>query len=131
MNVGKVDCTVQNALCTKYGVRGFPTLKFADEESGRTYDYNGARNKADFVSFAEDGFKKAESIVTPGPPGALDAVLDSLVGYIEAGEKLLRQSMILSVTVAFIGGCIVGFAFHASLPTPAPKKVVTDKKKKN
>jgi len=48
---GKVDCTNEQSLCSDYGVQGYPTIKFFG--GGKIEDYNGARSKSDFVSFAE------------------------------------------------------------------------------
>ena len=39
--VAEVDCTSEKRLCSKYGVKGFPTLKFGDPND--LQDYKGAR----------------------------------------------------------------------------------------
>ena len=40
--IGDVDCTVHQKLCEKYGVKGYPTLKFWKD--GELNDYNGGRD---------------------------------------------------------------------------------------
>merc|ERR1712088_809125 len=55
--LAKIDCTVEKALATKYGVKGYPTLKFF--KNGKPVDYAGPREAAGIVSWLE---KK------PGPP---------------------------------------------------------------
>ena len=41
--IGKVDCTVEKALCTHFDVHGFPTLKMFHEDHMR--EYKGSPNK--------------------------------------------------------------------------------------
>lgn len=46
VHVGQVDCVRSKALCSRYGVRGFPTLKhFSPGEEGKAEvrDYSGSR----------------------------------------------------------------------------------------
>ena len=42
--LAKIDCTVEKALGTKYGVKGYPTLKFF--KNGKPVDYAGPREAA-------------------------------------------------------------------------------------
>lgn len=51
MAIGKIDCTTSKKLCTKYEVRGYPTMKFALD--GDVYDYPGNRDEASIVAFAQ------------------------------------------------------------------------------
>jgi hypothetical protein len=51
MAIGKVDCTKHKPLCNEFGVRGFPTLKYAMR--GEFFDYSGGRDEASIVAFAE------------------------------------------------------------------------------
>lgn len=41
--IAEVDCTVESEVCGKYGVGGYPTLKFFMD--GKVHDYDGAREK--------------------------------------------------------------------------------------
>jgi len=47
--LAKVDCTVNQAICSKYGVSGYPTLKMF--RSGQPSDYNGPRQEDGIVKF--------------------------------------------------------------------------------
>lgn len=49
IKLGKVDATVENELAQKYGVRGYPTLKFF--KNGQESEYNGPRQAEGIVSW--------------------------------------------------------------------------------
>jgi thioredoxin-like negative regulator of GroEL len=49
INVGKVDCTVETVTCSKYKIRGYPTLKFVQGDSA--IDYRGQRSAEAVTSF--------------------------------------------------------------------------------
>jgi len=51
--VADVDCTTSGkSLCTKHGVRGYPTIKYGDPADLK--DYRGGRSFADLKKFADD-----------------------------------------------------------------------------
>merc|ERR1711892_87925 len=53
-NIGAVDCTVHKELCSKHGVRGYPTiLYFPDGEKVNAEKYQGQRDLGALVSFLE------------------------------------------------------------------------------
>lgn len=51
IKLGKVDATVEPELAEKYGIRGYPTLKFF--RSGSQVDYTGGREQDTIVSWLE------------------------------------------------------------------------------
>jgi len=52
VRVGAVDCDVHKALCGKYDVKGFPTIKhFGEDKSGSPKDYQGAREAGPIVAY--------------------------------------------------------------------------------
>jgi len=51
VKLAKVDATVHAALGQKYGVQGYPTLKFF--RSGSPIDYEGGRKAAEIISWVE------------------------------------------------------------------------------
>jgi len=51
--VADVDCTAEGKeLCTKEGVKGFPTLKYGDPNN--LEDYKGGRDYDDLLTFAKE-----------------------------------------------------------------------------
>ena len=55
MKLAAVDATVNQVLASRYGIRGFPTIKiFQKGES--PVDYDGGRTRSDIVSRALDLF---------------------------------------------------------------------------
>jgi len=51
--VADVDCTADGkALCTKVGVKGYPTLKYGDPNN--LEDYKGGREYDDLLTFAQE-----------------------------------------------------------------------------
>lgn len=53
--IGDVDCTVEKDVCSKYGVRGYPTIKYFSGSTGATGDdYSGGRDFNDLKKFADE-----------------------------------------------------------------------------
>lgn len=49
--LAKVDCTVENDLCSQYNVRGYPTIIFF--KNGNQKEYDGPRTSAGIVSWLD------------------------------------------------------------------------------
>jgi len=49
-----VDCTKEQSLCGKYGVKGYPTIKYFDGSSAEGTDYKGGRSYDDLKKFVEE-----------------------------------------------------------------------------
>ena len=53
--IGDVDCTKEQDLCQKYGVQGYPTIKYFTAETPETgSDYSGGRDFDGLKKFVED-----------------------------------------------------------------------------
>lgn len=53
--IGNVDCTVEKDLCSKYGVRGYPTIKYFTGSTAADGDkYEGGRTFDDLKKFADE-----------------------------------------------------------------------------
>jgi protein disulfide-isomerase A6 len=49
--IAKVDCDEHKDLASKYGVSGYPTIKFFPKDNKEGEAYNGGRSPKDFVEF--------------------------------------------------------------------------------
>lgn len=53
--IGDVDCTVEKSLCSKYGVKGYPTIKYFTGDTAADGDkYEGGRDYESFKKFADE-----------------------------------------------------------------------------
>jgi len=53
--VADVDCTVEQDVCSDYGVQGYPTIKyFTAETDAKGADYSGGRTFDDLKQFVSD-----------------------------------------------------------------------------
>jgi len=50
--VGKVDCTVHQDVCQKFGIKGYPSLKLL--RGGEAIDFNGDRDEPAFLKFVDE-----------------------------------------------------------------------------
>jgi len=100
--IADVDCTAAGkALCSKVGVKGYPTLKYGDPNN--LDDYKGGRSYDDLLSFASENLgptcgpgdmdlcddeqkAKIEEIKARGLE-QLEAEIDKIEDTIEAAEK--------------------------------------------
>eukprot|EP00924_Labyrinthula_sp_SR-Ha-C_P014850 snap_masked-scaffold_9-processed-gene-0.9-mRNA-1 protein AED:0.35 eAED:0.36 QI:0/-1/0/1/-1/1/1/0/200 len=52
--IAKLDCTAHQSVCTKYGVTGYPTLKYFENGSDEAKDYQGGRSLDALKSFVKE-----------------------------------------------------------------------------
>jgi len=100
--VADVDCTTEGKdLCTKVGVKGYPTLKYGDPNN--LEDYKGGRDYDDLLTFAKENLgptcgpsnmdlcddEQKEKIETIQAKGIekLEAEIKELDDSIQAAEK--------------------------------------------
>jgi protein disulfide-isomerase A6 len=85
--IGNVDATVEKDLASKYGVTGYPTLKFFQKKSSEPEDYNAGRKLEDFVKFVNDNAEKSRT-----SEGKLDEFAGLLKPLIEIAQKFKSSS---------------------------------------
>jgi len=52
--IAKVDASAEESLGTKYGIKGYPTLKWFGKGTTEPEDYDGGRSLEEFVSWIND-----------------------------------------------------------------------------
>jgi len=86
VKLAKVDATVHAGLGSRFGVQGYPTLKFF--RSGTANDYDGGRKSADIVSWVTK--KSGPSSVELGSQDAIDKFIANdgvkVVAYLTAAN---------------------------------------------
>jgi thioredoxin domain-containing protein 5 len=69
--VARVDCSRHSALCTKYAVRGFPTLLLFEKGGHKIRKHIAGRDLDSLTAFARSGYKQApvyDPAKMPPPP---------------------------------------------------------------
>jgi len=88
--IAKVDADAHKELASKFGVTGFPTLKFFKKGSTDPTDYNGGREAADIIEFVnkEAGTRarvnKPPTAVTVLTPSNFDSIVLDTSKYVFA-----------------------------------------------
>ena len=58
--IADVDCTVEQELCQKHGIQGYPTIKYYNAETGNDGEkYNGGRDFDSLSNFVTENLSKA------------------------------------------------------------------------
>jgi len=77
VKLGAVDATVHQALAQRYGIQGYPTIKyFKAGKKGSPEDYDGGRTASDIVAWAEE-----RNVVNLPPPEVVELT----------GQKVLEE----------------------------------------
>ncbi|KAF9361852.1 hypothetical protein BGX26_011076 [Mortierella sp. AD094] len=84
--IANVDATVEKTVADKYGVTGYPTIKFFNAD-GTVEDYTGARSEQDFIDFIN---KKTGTQRVAG--GLLSPEAGRIAELDELAEKFAKAS---------------------------------------
>lgn len=52
--IADVDCTVETDVCSKYGVKGYPTIKYYKDGNAEGEDYSGGRDFDSLQKFVKE-----------------------------------------------------------------------------
>jgi len=91
VTLGKVDCTVETKLAEKFGVQGFPTLKFF--KKGKAQEYGGGRTENEIIAWLNK--KTGPPAVSVDSAEALKKFTEdrdvAVVGFIDDKESALGK----------------------------------------
>jgi len=114
VSIGKVDADEHRDLGKRFGVQGFPTLKWFDGKSDKPEDYNGGRDLESLTKFITDktglklkGSKKAA-------PSAVEMLTDQTFPKSIGADK----DVLVAFTAPWCG--------HCKTLAPTWEKVATD-----
>ncbi|WYZ38880.1 hypothetical protein EsH8_III_000794 [Colletotrichum jinshuiense] len=100
VQIAKVDADAERDLGKRFGVQGFPTLKFFDGKSDKPADYNGGRDLESLSNFITD-----KTSVRPRkkytPPSAVNMLSDETFNAIIGSDKAL----FVAFTAPWCGHC--------------------------
>ncbi|KAI0015373.1 disulfide isomerase [Xylariomycetidae sp. FL0641] len=100
VQIAKVDADAEKALGKRFGVQGFPTLKWFDGKSDKPEDYNGGRDLESLTKFISDktGAKAKRKLEMPSQVEMLnDKSFKETVG----GDK----NVLVAFTAPWCGHC--------------------------
>jgi protein disulfide-isomerase-like protein len=75
VTIAKVDCDSHKDLCSKYDVKGFPTLKWFPGEGPESEAYSGERSAEEIVKFVNEKTSLTVHVNKPAPLPTKVAVL--------------------------------------------------------
>jgi len=85
--VAKVDCDQHKDLCSRFGVSGYPTLKWFPEGKVDPEPYNGGRTADDIVSFINGKTGLKARVAGAGPSNVVDLTDDSFDRIVVESNK--------------------------------------------
>ncbi|KAJ3087727.1 hypothetical protein HK102_010427 [Quaeritorhiza haematococci] len=130
LNIGKVDCTVESVTTQKFGIRGFPTLKFIDGDM--ISEFRGPRTLEALQEFAESFMKVPFEAVTASEIAKLQKskevaffyLYDAKTRYMDALELFMDVSKSLRSSASFyISPDPAAFSLLKATPSKSPALV--------
>ncbi|KAF4927214.1 Protein disulfide-isomerase erp38 [Colletotrichum viniferum] len=100
VQIAKVDADAERDLGKRFGIQGFPTLKWFDGKSDKPTDYNGGRDLESLSNFiTEKTNAKPKKKYTP--PSAVNMLTDESFKTIVGGDK----DVFVAFTAPWCGHC--------------------------
>lgn len=121
--LAKVDCTTEKETCTRFSVRGYPTLLYFAER--QMYRYSGPRELDSLAEFAAGGYKDTTGEDVPAPPSWFDEKMKDVRQMVESNDQLrmlaedfehileVRKNaaavlVVIGAVVGLMLGCVLG-----------------------
>lgn len=98
--VAKVDADANREVGSRYGVTGFPTIKFFPKDNKDGESYEGGRRTEDFVQFLNE--KCGTSRLVGGKLSQQAGIVESMNGYAEQfmNEAVQREDIVAKAATA-------------------------------
>lgn len=86
LTIAKVDADSEKSLGKRFGIQGFPTIKYFDGKSETPEDYNGGRDLESLTAFLADktGIKAKKA---KGAPSAVEILTEATFREIIGADK--------------------------------------------
>lgn len=107
--IAEADCTADGKdVCTKFGVSGYPTIKYFKDGSAEAHDYEGGRDVATLKSWTKENLEVACDIKDPsGCSEKEKAFLTKMEGAADVDAQLTRlQGMMTKPMKAELKGWV-------------------------
>lgn len=126
--IAKVDATQNHILRSRFGLKGYPTIKCIVD--GLVYDYNGQRNIKGFSDYLKSDWAALEG--SPIPAGTLlaqmEAMLLSIISDLQDSVKtklpMLITVLITGIMIGLTVSSIINLCTEPSYPPPQYKQAV-------
>lgn len=121
INVARVNVPANRELGTRFGIKGFPTIKFISK--GQVYQYKGRRTVDDIVKFARGDYQIHEAEAVTPPLGLFGEIMMVYQhAYKKAGKDLQKGSFftmdVFLTFLPFIFVVLVLLLLCAPIPQP-------------
>jgi protein disulfide-isomerase A6 len=106
VKIAKVDCNANSELCGKYGVSGYPTLKwFSKEDKAHPTAYSESRELASFVSFINQnsGTHRLVNGRLTAEIGRIAEIDEVVSGYDDAEDKSAIIAQVKKIAAGLTG----------------------------
>jgi len=111
-NVAKVDCTAEKSVCSRFSIRGYPTLLFF--KGGKYTSYDGNRDVDSLEKFAKDRGGDGPWTDVPGLPGMFDNALSQVEGFLMT--KWVSEDPMINAVVMGLGlGVVIIILFSCCM----------------
>lgn len=118
VNVAKVSVTENRAIGKRFGIKGYPTIKFFSK--GQMYSYKGPRTIEAFETFANGGYARADKEPVPGKKGLSEEVLDAFMDIARQLAARLKGDGLFILVIGIMIGVIFTSLIFVCLAPPAP-----------
>ena len=120
--LAKVDCTKEKAVCSRFKIRGYPTLIYFAERS--MIRYSGGRDVDSLAAFATGGYKEFTGEAVPAPPSWLDEKVKEMRKMLDDNKQIKtiaedfehivqmrKNAAVVLVAIGLVVGLLLGCIF--------------------